>query len=93
MTSKVRSATPAPVLFAWHNGGFPLENWSGREDSNLRPLPPEGVAPRLQQVPSSDFRWEQNSTERRTLRHRFPVNLILNLQPLSRFEENYDARA
>jgi hypothetical protein len=23
------------------------ENWSGREDSNLRPLPPEGSAPRL----------------------------------------------
>jgi hypothetical protein len=39
--------TPAPVLFACANGGFPLENWSGREDSNLRPLPPEGVAPRL----------------------------------------------
>jgi hypothetical protein len=37
--------TPAPVFIACATGGKPLENWSGREDSNLRPLPPEGVAP------------------------------------------------
>jgi hypothetical protein len=72
--------------FACPNGGFPLENWSGREDSNLRPLPPEGVAPRLQRVPSSDFRWEHDSTGAGTFRHRFRANLILNLRPLSRLE-------
>ena len=42
MTPKVQNVAPAPVCIA----PKPLIYWSGREDSNLRPLPPEGVSPR-----------------------------------------------
>jgi hypothetical protein len=59
---EVQSVTATPVHFACGNGGFPLGKWSGREDSNLRPLHPEGVAPRRLLVPFGDFRWERNST-------------------------------
>jgi hypothetical protein len=80
---KVQTVASAPVYFACCDGGFPLENWSGREDSNLRPLPPEGVAPRSHPIAASNFPWEQNSTGAGTLRHIFPMNLILSLRPLS----------
>ena len=45
MTPKVQNVAPAPVSIG---GDFPhlrIESWSGREDSNLRPLPPEGISP------------------------------------------------
>lgn len=58
-------------------------DWSGREDSNLRPLPPEGVAPEHSLVASSGFPSERISTGSGTLAHRIGVNLILSLQPLS----------
>jgi hypothetical protein len=46
MSRKVQTVAPAPVYFACSEGRFPLVNrWSGREDSNLRPLPPERVSP------------------------------------------------
>lgn len=38
---KVHKVAPAPV----HISAKPLKNWSGKEDSNLRPLPPEGASP------------------------------------------------
>jgi hypothetical protein len=37
MNPEVQIAAPAPVFFAPNL----LNYWSGREDSNLRPLPPE----------------------------------------------------
>lgn len=64
-----------------NNGGKPLIKWSGREDSNLRPLPPEGVGP-------SRMRWFLGIPLLRHLRSSgrcsFPVhglNLFLNLGP------------
>jgi hypothetical protein len=39
--AKVQNVAPRPV----HIGAKCLKSWSGREDSNLRPLPPEGVSP------------------------------------------------
>jgi hypothetical protein len=75
--------TSAPVYFTCGDGGFPLEKWSGREDSNLRPLPPEGVAPRYRVIADGDFPLEQNSTGKGTLMHSFSMNLILNRKPLS----------
>jgi hypothetical protein len=77
--------TSAPVLFACDSGGFPLESWSGREDSNLRPLPPEGVAPRYRLIANGIFPWEQNSTGKGTLMHRSASEVQDEPQPLSKW--------
>lgn len=46
MSDSVQLDRPASVYLACARRSFPLVKcWSGREDSNLRPLPPEGVAP------------------------------------------------
>jgi hypothetical protein len=75
--------TSAPVYFACGNGGFPLESWSGREDSNLRPLPPEGVAPRSRPIANDNFPWEQNSTEANTFWHSLGSKVQSEPRPLS----------
>ena len=80
---KVQMGASAPVYFACDNGGFPLDNWSGREDSNLRPLPPEGVAPRSRVVLSGDFPWERYSNGAGTLPHSFTMKVQSEPQPLS----------
>ena len=53
MRSKVHFVVQTPVRSARVLIGKALEtlglNWSGREDSNLRPLPPEGVSPSVTQ--------------------------------------------
>jgi hypothetical protein len=47
MTQKVQECPSAPVYFVLGEGVLTEGNaWSGREDSNLRPLPPERIAPR-----------------------------------------------
>lgn len=46
MNPEVQIAAPAPVLRKVKMRVFQSFKWSGREDSNLRPLPPEGVSPR-----------------------------------------------
>jgi hypothetical protein len=43
----------APLFFSRRNGG---NAWSGKEDSNLRPLPPENVAPDGTRRFSASFR-------------------------------------
>lgn len=46
MSRKVQMVAPAPVHIACRTGANRLVNmWSGKLDSNQRPLPPEGVAP------------------------------------------------
>lgn len=71
----------ALVYFPCGIGGNPLIKWSGREDSNLRPLPPERNGP-------SVTRWFIKDSSRRGLwsdgERSFPVpamNLFLNLGP------------
>ena len=50
MTLRGSSEPSTPVHFVLGNGVFTEGNkWSGREDSNLRPLPPERNAPRRTQ--------------------------------------------
>jgi hypothetical protein len=47
MSRKVQSVAPAPVHIACRTGAIRLVNcWSGKLDSNQRPLPPERVSPR-----------------------------------------------
>jgi len=84
MSRKVQTVAPAPVYFACSEGRFPLVNrWSGREDSNLRPLPPERVSPSGTGVGFGALPSERNSTGWRTLWHDFNMNLVLSLRPLS----------
>jgi hypothetical protein len=45
MTRKVQLVPPAPVVLSSEMADFRETCWSGREDSNLRPLPPERIAP------------------------------------------------
>jgi hypothetical protein len=75
--------TTTPVYFTCDSGGFPLENWSGREDSNLRPLPPEGVAPLYRTIAGSDFPLERNSTGDGTDWHSSGRKVQHEPQPLS----------
>ena len=42
MNSKVQNVAAAPV----RKSAKCLKKWSGKEDSNLRPLPPESISPR-----------------------------------------------
>ena len=45
MSGEVHFETPTPVQNRLPEGEIALVNeWSGREDSNLRPLPPEDSA-------------------------------------------------
>jgi hypothetical protein len=94
MSQKVQTVAPAPVLFTCfgnrrmvENGSFLATNylfcWSGREDSNLRPLPPERVSPSGTGVGFGALPSERNSTGWRTLWHDFNMNLVLSLRPLS----------
>ena len=46
MTPKVQIVAPVPVSFDPGADLSVWNNWSGREDSNLRPLPPERITPR-----------------------------------------------
>ncbi len=47
MSVEVQNVATTPVFAAIVYSGKQGMYWSGREDSNLRPLPPEGVAPDL----------------------------------------------
>jgi hypothetical protein len=47
LNSKVQIVAPTPVSFDPGTDLSAWNIWSGREDSNLRPLPPEGAAPSL----------------------------------------------
>lgn len=80
MTAKVQTVAPAPVHMPHEIGG---KAWSGRRDSNPRPLPPEHDAPRYSPIADGIFPWEQNSTGASTLRHRIGLEVQRNLRALS----------
>ena len=44
MNPEVHFVAPAPVSIERQFGHLRIVKWSGREDSNLRPLPPEDSA-------------------------------------------------
>jgi hypothetical protein len=57
--------------------------WSGREDSNLRPLPPEGVAPRRIRCFAMAFQEGSVASDCLCSRSVHGLNLIRWLRPLS----------
>jgi hypothetical protein len=69
-----------PCAFRANNGG---NLWSGREDSNLRPLPPEGVAPRRIRCFSTVFPEASMRSGGLCSRSVHGLNLIQWLRPLS----------
>jgi len=84
MTQKVQYVAPAPVHIVCFRATIRLvKRWSGREDSNLRPLPPEGVAPRCCRSALGDFPWEQNGTGADTFQHSFSNEVQMNFGALS----------
>ena len=57
MTSEVQNVACAPVFPRREMLVFTGEKWSGREDSNLRPLPPEDNSPSRTPQFSVGFAW------------------------------------
>jgi hypothetical protein len=76
MTSQGSILSSRPCVDRGISGG---SDWSGREDSNLRPLPPEGVAPRRIRCFSAVFPGRSIPSVRRCSRlvagRRFSANL------------------
>jgi hypothetical protein len=80
MTRQGSTATSGPCIFKGVYGISHRRNrWSGREDSNLRPLPPERVAPRRTRCFSKVFPQRAVRSDGRCSRlfhgRRFNVNL------------------
>jgi hypothetical protein len=61
---------------------FSASNWSGREDSNLRPLPPEGGAPARIRCFAMAFQESPVASDGPCSRLVAGVNLGLNFRPL-----------
>ena len=82
MSQKVHDVPTGPCLFSLPEGEFySRKRWSGREDSNLRPLPPEGVSPSRAWRFTAVILWQTLRSEGLCS---FPVhglNLGLNLGP------------